>query len=126
VKDWLQENLYLYSKVYLGLYFAFHPEKRFAEVGAGLSDRELENLAAGLVRYYAQSLSLLDNLSRAYGFRYACFWQPALFTEGQVLPGETQIEARQRDQKFAQLYRFTNQYLAERPPCPIFTIWPTP
>jgi lysophospholipase L1-like esterase len=116
VKDWLEENLYLYSKVYLGLYFTFHPEKRFAEVGAGLNDRELQDLAAGLVRYYAQTLSLVDGLSRAYGFRYTCFWQPALFTEAKILPEEGQAEARLQDPKFARLYRFTNQYLAEHPP----------
>ncbi len=114
VGDWLRANLYLYSKVYLELYLAFRPEERYQEVGAGMSDRELEALAAGLVQYYAQSLSLVDGLSRAYGFRYACFWQPAWFTEGQVLPGETHTEARLKDQKFAQLYRLTNQYLAEQ------------
>lgn len=114
VRDWLRENLYLYNKVYLGLYFAFHPEERFQEVGAGLSEPELEELAAGLVHYYAQTLSLVDGLSRAYGFKYACFWQPALLTEAQVLPGEGQIEARLQDQKFARLYRLTNQYLADQ------------
>jgi lysophospholipase L1-like esterase len=114
VKDWLEENLYLYSKLYVNLRLAFRPEKRYQEVGAGLSDRELQDLAAGLVRYYAQSLSLLDGLSRAYGFRYACFWQPSLFTEEQVLPGESRMEARLKDQKFARLYRFTNQLLAEQ------------
>ncbi|MGQ9688859.1 MAG: SGNH/GDSL hydrolase family protein [Desulfobaccales bacterium] len=114
VKDWLQGNLYLYSKVYLGLYFAFHPEARFQEVGAGLSEPELDKLAEGLVHYYARSLLLVDKLSRAYGFRYACFWQPSLLTEAQVLPGEGQAEARLQDQNFARLYRITNQYLAEQ------------
>ncbi len=114
VAEWLQENIYLYSKVVNKIYQHYHPEERYQEAGARLSDQELQALAKELVHYYAKSLELLDNLSRAYGFRYACFWQPALYTEARVLPQETRIDVRLGDKKFAQLYRYTNQYLSRR------------
>ena len=71
VKDWFQENIFLYSKVFCR--FFQQPEKRFREVGAGFTDEQLKTLAAGTVQYYAQSLALLDHLSQAYGFKYVCF-----------------------------------------------------
>ena len=114
VKEWLKEHVYLYDKVFLKAYLHFHPEGKYPEVGAKLSDQELKALAAGLVQHYAQSLMLLDHLSRAYGFKYVCFWQPALFTDAKVMPQETRIDVRLGDKKFAQLYRYANQDLARR------------
>ena len=114
VQDWLKENIYLYNKVVNKIYLHFHPEKRYREAGAKLTDQELKSLAAELVQYYAQSLELLDHLSQAYGFKYACFWQPAIYTESKILPQETRIDARLGDKKFAKLYRYTNQDLARR------------
>ncbi len=114
VKEWFQEHVYLYDKVFYKLYLHFHPEERYREEGARLTDQELQELAAALFQYYAQSLGLLNHLSQAYGFKYACFWQPALFTEAQVLPQETRIDVRLGDKQFGKLYKFTNQYLAER------------
>ena len=96
------------------IYLHFHPEKRYREAGAKLTDQELKSLAAELVQYYAQSLELLDHLSQAYGFKYACFWQPAIYTESKILPQETRIDVRLGDKKFAKLYRYTNQDLARR------------
>jgi lysophospholipase L1-like esterase len=114
VKEWLQENIYLYSKVVNKIYQHYYPEARYREAGAKLTDQELKALAAELVRYYANSLDLLGHLSQAYGFKYACFWQPALYTESRVLPRETRIDVRLGDKKFSKLYRYTNQILAER------------
>ena len=114
VKGWWQENIFLYNKIFSR--FLQPSGKRFREVGAGFSDEELKNLAAGLTQYYGQSLELLDQLAQAYGFKYACFWQPALFTEAQILPQETRADVRLEDKNFARLYQFTNQYLAEHPP----------
>jgi lysophospholipase L1-like esterase len=113
VKDWLGENIYLYNKIFWGFFQG--PEKRFREAGAGFDDQKLRELAEGLVKYYARSQELLDRLARAYGFKYACFWQPALFTEAQVLPQETRADARLEDKNFARLYQLTNHYLAEHP-----------
>jgi lysophospholipase L1-like esterase len=118
VKAWLQENIYLYSKVFCR--FSQSQGKRFGEAGAGFDDQELKALAAGTVQYYARSLALLDHLSRTYGFRYACFWQPALFAEARVLPQEARVDVRQEDKNFTRLYRFTSQYLALHPPSPHF------
>lgn len=120
VKEWFQEHVYLYDKVFYKLYLHFHPEERYREVGVRLTDQELQELAAALFQYYAQSLDLLNHLSQAYGFKYACFWQPALFTEAQVLPQETRIDVRLGDKQFGKLYKFTNQYLAQHPLSPHF------
>jgi lysophospholipase L1-like esterase len=111
VKEWFKENIYLYNKVVNKIYLHFHPAERYREVGARLNDRELQALAAELVRYYAQSLMLLDHLSRSYGFKYVCFWQPAIYTESKVMPKETKIDVRLGDKKFGKLYRFSNQRL---------------
>jgi lysophospholipase L1-like esterase len=108
VMEWLKENLYLYNKVVNKIYLHFHPEERYQEAGARLTDQELEALAADLVRYYARSLDLLHHLAQAYGFKYVCFWQPALYTEARVLPQETRIDVRLGDKKFARLYRYAN------------------
>ena len=113
IKEWLKENVYMYSKVFSR--FFQPPERRFREVGAGFSDQELQALAAGTVQYYTQSMTLLDHLAQTYSFQYVCFWQPALFTETRVLPQETRADERLEDKNFARLYRFTNQYLAEHP-----------
>jgi lysophospholipase L1-like esterase len=118
VKNWWEENIYLYSKVWCR--FFPRPEKHFREVGAGFTDQQLKTLAAGTVQYYTQSLELLDHLSQTYGFKYACFWQPALFTETKVLPQERRVDVRQEDKNFARLYRYTNQYLAQHPPSHLF------
>ncbi len=114
VKAWFAENIYLYNKIFCRFFQA--RELHFREVGAGFSDQDLKDLAAGTVQYYTQSMLLLDHLARAYGFKYACFWQPALFTEARVLPQETRADVRLEDKKFARLYRFTNQYLELHPP----------
>jgi len=112
VKTWLQENIFLYNRVYL---FLVPPAQKFREKGAAMNDQELQSLAAGLVQYYARSQELLDRLAQAYGFSYACFWQPALFTEATVLPQETRADVRLEDKNFARLYQFANQYLARHP-----------
>ena len=114
VTEWLKENIYLYSKVVNKIYQHYYPEECYQEAGAKLSNQELQALAEQLVQYYARSLDLLEHLSRTYGFNYACFWQPALYTEARVLPQETRIDVRLGDKKFAQLYRYTNQYLARQ------------
>ena len=94
VKAWFAEDIYLFNKIFCRFFQA--RELRFREVGAGLSDQDLKNLAAGTVQYYTQSMLLLDHLARAYGFKYACFWRPAIFTEARVLPQETRADVRWR------------------------------
>ena len=118
VKKWLNQNVYLYSRVFNPL--ILNPHKRFFEVGNGFSDQEIDDLAAGLVQYYARSLDLVDHLARAYGFKYVCFWQPTLYTEARTFPQETKYAVRLEDKKFIRLSRSTNQYLAEHPLIPHF------
>lgn len=113
VKKWLREHIYLYDKVFYKVYRHFHPEEKYHEAGARLSEAELQDLAREVVQYYAQSQQVLDHLAKAYGFQYACFWQPALFTENRVLPGEARTDERLGDQKFGRLYRLAHERLAD-------------
>lgn len=115
VKKWLKEHIYLYDKVFHKIYRHFHPEERYHEAGAKLSDPELQTLARDIVQYYAQSQQVLDHLARAYGFGYACFWQPALYTEAKVFPEETKTDVRLGDQKLGRLYRLANERLDHQP-----------
>jgi lysophospholipase L1-like esterase len=115
VKKWLREHIYLYDKVIYKIYRHFHPEAKYREAGAQYSDAELQSLARDIVQYYAQSRQVLDHLAKAYGFQYACFWQPALYTETRVLPGDGRADVRLEDKKFGHLYRLTNASLAEQP-----------
>jgi lysophospholipase L1-like esterase len=110
IKKWLAENIYLYDKVYHKLYLRFHPENRYLDAGTHLTDQELETLGAEVVQYYVRSLDILEHLSRAYGFKFLCFWQPALHTEAKVMPQEPTVDDLW-DKKFGTLYRFTNQHL---------------
>jgi hypothetical protein len=99
---------------FYNIYGQFNPEERVWQVGARSSDQELQALAAGTVQYYAQSLEVLDHLSKTYNFKFLCFWQPVLFTDAKVLPQEYKITARLEDQMLGKLYRFTNQDLSRQ------------
>jgi lysophospholipase L1-like esterase len=114
VKKWLREHIYLYDKVIHKIYRHFHPEAKYHEAGAKLTDAELQDLARDIVQYYARSQQILDRLAKAYGFDYACFWQPALYTETKVFPEETRTDVRLGDQKFGRLYRLANERLADQ------------
>jgi lysophospholipase L1-like esterase len=109
--EWLKENFFLYNKIFYKIYLYFRPAAKYREQAAGYGDEELKALAAETVRYYDRSLKILDALSRAYGFKYACFWQPALFTEAKPVAGEARRDVRLGDRKLAQLYRLTNEEL---------------
>jgi lysophospholipase L1-like esterase len=51
------------------------------KAGENKSADEMPKFAGEIADYYAKSHYLLDALSKAYGFKYAEFWQPALFYE---------------------------------------------
>ena len=57
-------------------------------------------LAREIVDEYGKTVGLLDRLSRAYGFRYTCFWQPSLFLESRVFPEEAEARRENTDQNY--------------------------
>ena len=57
-------------------------------------------LARDVVDDYVTTVGLLEHLSQAYGFEYACFWQPSLFTEPHVFPVEEQARRGNRGQDY--------------------------
>ena len=79
--------------------------------GKRKDDQEIVALAKDIAEYYAKSHELLDALSRAYDFKYAEFWQPALlYGEEQPVGGEKiilNIDPRLTDDKLKELYRLS-------------------
>ena len=104
-----------YSKIYgelAKIIRRFEPPKsEFQEVGHQYSELELRELSKGVVEYYANSLDLLDKLSKAYGFKYLCFWQPVSFTEDKLTDSEASTDVRLQDKALINLHRYTQDYL---------------
>jgi len=78
--------------------------------GGKKNSEGLDTFGREIADYYGKSHDLLDNLSRAYGFRYAEFWQPSLLYEDAPVGGEAiywNIDNRLTDEKLKQLYRST-------------------
>ncbi len=87
------------------------PQSMFQEVAHSYDDKELRELSKGIVEYYGKSLMLLDNLSKSYGFKYICFWQPVSFTGTNVTDEETKSDVRFQDKALIKLHRYTLEYL---------------
>lgn len=86
----------------------------FPKGGQALDEGGVRFFAEDIASYYVDSHELLDALSRAYGFKYAEFWQPALLYEASVLGGENIIldaDSRLSDEKLRELYRLTLENL---------------
>lgn len=76
------------------------------------SGDELERFAEEIGDYYIESHEILDALSRAYGFGYAEFWQPALIYGGEPIGDERRLfssDARLTDEKLKTLYNLTRE-----------------
>jgi hypothetical protein len=58
-------------------------------------------------------MDFLDRLSRVYGFKYICFWQPNIFTEKTVMEKERRIDPRQEDKTLRKLCVYTNEYVQQ-------------
>jgi hypothetical protein len=81
-----------HSMIYRGLRklpLLFVEEPEFKEVAARYNADQLKALAEDISSHYAQSMSLLEKLSEAYGFEYICFWQPVIYTEKKLFPEES-------------------------------------
>lgn len=74
------------------------------------SEDILPAFAEGIAKNYIDSHSLLDHLSKAYGFKYLDFWQPSLQYENGPIGGEKMywsIDNRLTDEKLKTLYKLT-------------------
>lgn len=61
-------------------------------VGQGLSDKELTKLADKIVaEYKTNTLSYLNGLQKAFGFKLAAFWQPTIYTETKLIGEENSL-----------------------------------
>lgn len=55
-------------------------EEGMGPAAIGMTDAELERLSEQIVSEYVKNVEFVDRLSKAYGFKYVFFWQPAPFT----------------------------------------------
>jgi hypothetical protein len=110
-----KEILKNYSKIYVELVKINRkldpPESAFQEVGHHYNDSQLSELSKEVVEYYAKSLKMLDNLSKVYGFKYICFWQPVSFTEENLGEEDAKIDVRFQDEALIKLHKYTQDYL---------------
>jgi lysophospholipase L1-like esterase len=56
------------------------------------SEKEINALCDRVVNKYLESISLVENLARIYGFRYKFFWQPNLFYARPSIPLELKLD----------------------------------
>jgi lysophospholipase L1-like esterase len=56
-----------------------------------------EELVRNIVRLYRGNIRILDALSREYGFRYAAYWQPVVFSRKNPTPYEREQSDKLRD-----------------------------
>jgi lysophospholipase L1-like esterase len=93
------------------------PESNFQEVAHFYSDDKLQKLCKDIIEYYSKSLKLLDDLSRIYGFKYICFWQPVAFTEDKMTNEESDIfdiRIRLQDRSLKKLFWCARDYLRQK------------
>lgn len=113
----IKESLNKYCMIYRainGLYLtAGDEQKRFPEKAETFTDDQLRSLSREVVREYQQPMDFLDRLSKAYGFKYICFWQPNIFTEKTVMEKERRIDPRQEDKTLRKLCVYTNEYMQQ-------------
>jgi len=81
--------------------------------GTKFTGNELQLLGQGIIEYYKNSKLLLEKLSKAYNFKYLCFWQPVIFIEKKVTDEEASCDIRNCDEALGKLYRYVNDRLSE-------------
>ncbi len=81
---------------------------------AGYSREELDHLAEATVDCYLKNVSLLEQLSKTYGFKYACFWQPVSMTETNVTEEEAEVVPRLRSVKQREFFNLTRSKFRSR------------
>jgi lysophospholipase L1-like esterase len=78
-------------------------------------EHDVDRLADGIARYYAQSHDLLSKIAAAYHLQHLDVWQPSLMYEAGYAPGEAmlaRIDTRLTDDKLRRLYALTREGVA--------------
>lgn len=113
----IKESIKKYCMIYraiTGIYFtAADKQAKYPEVAETFSDDQLRSLSRDIVREYKQPMEFLERLSKAYGFKYICFWQPNIFTEKNLMDKEHNIDIRQDDKTLRKLCVYTNEYIQQ-------------
>lgn len=85
------------------------------QAGDSKNAQGIETLAHDISSYYAKSHVLLNDLSRAYGFKYLTFWQPTLQYRDKPIKEEEnllRIDPKITDEKHRKVYEVVVQDLA--------------
>jgi len=80
-----------------------HPDYLAA---AGPAQKTTSGAANALVSYYLRNLQVVAALAQQYGFRYAFFWQPALWAEHKPLSDEEKAISRIQSNSVAGITSF--------------------
>jgi lysophospholipase L1-like esterase len=110
IKEAFRKYCMIYKSIN-GLYMSINKEPIYQEVAEKYSDDQLRSLARDVVDDYKKSIKLLDSLSRAYDFKYICFWQPSMLTEHHLTKEESNIDIRAQDRAFKKLSVYVDEYL---------------
>ncbi len=97
-------------KTYLTPKLVYLRKLSLFKAGSSKTDDATPQFARDIAAHYEKSHTLLDALSRAYGFQYSEFWQPSLMYEDTLVGGESRylnIDNRLTDGKLKTLYRLT-------------------
>ena len=84
------------------------------EEASTYDDNQLKMLSQKIADSYLVWKDMLDYLSKSYNFQYYCFWQPVIYTEDKIFPGDALGDARLNDKSLAKLYKNTNLFLKEK------------
>jgi lysophospholipase L1-like esterase len=79
-------------------------------------EHDVDRLADGIARYYAQSHDLLSKIAAAYHLQHLDVWQPSLMYETRYAPGEamlSRMDTRLTDDKLRRLYTLTRENITK-------------
>ena len=113
----LKEAIRKYCMIYRGinaLIPATTQDKERQEIADKYNDDQLHLLSRDIVNDYLKSAVLLEHLSKAYGFKYICFWQPSMFTENKLWDKESNIDPWLKNKALRKLSIYTNEYLQKK------------
>ncbi|MFC1709275.1 SGNH/GDSL hydrolase family protein [Candidatus Omnitrophota bacterium] len=92
-------------------FFGLKQEFYYGEVAATFQDRQLLDFSRDIQAHYKKSINFLDYLSKAYGFKYLCLWQPNMFTETKVTEEEKVVDVKFKDRALSKLYNYVNNHM---------------
>ncbi len=116
----LQQHCMIYRAIVAGL--TALSGDQFQEVCSSYTEKELKVLSDCIAENYLQCMDLLDHLSQAYGFKYACFWQPVALTKKTLTEEETQSDRRLKDKALAKLFKHTLHAMKTKSPSNFYNL----